>query len=80
MKIKKKFYYEDVELHIVEREELYMNGERPLNIIRVVNLNGNVIPIKIKHKETLKSIVENTIMFLNNMKNMGIDVKSELNK
>ena len=78
MKIKKKFEYEGIELRIVEREEAYMNGDQPVTITRVLAPNGGVIPVKIRHRQTLKSIAEETIQALDNFKRMGADVKAEL--
>lgn len=78
--VRRKFYYNDIELRIVYRDEPYMNAVEPLNITRVLSENGGSIPIRIKHKETLKSITAKTIEFLENMKVLGYDIKQELTK
>ena len=78
MKVKKKFEYEGIELRIVEREETYMNSESTLTMTRVLAPNGGVIPVKIQYRQTLKSIVEETVKTLDNFKSMGVDIKAEL--
>lgn len=75
MKIKKKFNYDGVELQIVEREETYMNASDPIIMTRVMAPNGGTIPIQIKHKQTLKSIMEKSINVLDGFKKRGADVK-----
>ena len=74
MKVKRKFQYEDITLQIVEREEPYMNAKEPLLMTRVIAPNGGVIPVSINHRETLKSITEKTIDFIDGMKARGADV------
>jgi hypothetical protein len=78
MKVRKKFEYDGVELRIVEREETYMN--RKSTVTRVLTPNGGVIPVKIQRRQTLKSMVEETIKTLDNFKSIGADVKAELLK
>lgn len=78
MKIKKKFYYGDIILKIVERDEPYMNAKEPLKMTRVIAPNGGVIPVKINHRQTLKSIVHDTILLLDEFKKRGADVEKEL--
>ena len=78
MKVKKKFEYEGIELRIVEREETYMNSESTVTMKRVLAPNGGIIPVKIQHRQTLKSIVEETIKTLDNFKSRGADVKAKL--
>lgn len=80
IKIRKKFDYKGIPLQIVEREEPYLSAKEPLNMTRVIAPNGGTIPIKINHKETLKSIVQKTIDFLNYMNKRGGDVINELTK
>lgn len=80
MKIKKKFIYDGIELTIVEREEPYMNSTEPVLMTRVLSINGGLIPVSIKHKQTLKSIMNDTIQFLDGLKLVGCDVKHELTK
>lgn len=80
MKIRKRFQYDGVELRIVEREESYMNAERTITMTRVLAPNEGVVPVKIQHKQTLKSIVAETIKLLDGLKEMGEDVKTELTK
>ena len=80
MIIKKKFLYNGIELRIVERDEPYMNAKEPLKMTRVIAPNGGTIPIIIKHKQTLKSIMEETIKTLDEFKNRGADVVTELTK
>lgn len=78
MKVKKKFKYEGIELRIVEKEESYMNSEITMTMLRVLAPNNGVIPVKIQYRQTLKSIVEETIKTLDNFKSMGADIKAEL--
>lgn len=80
MKVRKKFKYEGIELRIVERKEAYMNGGGAITMTRVLAPNGGTIPVKIQHRQALKSIVEGTIKTLDNFKRMGADVKAELLK
>ena len=82
MKVKKRFEYEGIELQIVEREEIYMNGKSTMTMTmtRILAPNGGTIPVNIQHKQTLKSIVEETIKTIDNFKSMGADVKAELEK
>lgn len=74
MKVKKKFLYNGITLQIVERDEPYMNAKEPLKMTRVIAPNGGIIPLNIKHKQTLKSIIEDTINTLDGFKQRGADV------
>lgn len=74
MKVKKKFTYNGMTLQIVEREETYLNSPDPVIMTRVIAPNGGVIPVSIKHKQTLKSIAECTIDTLEGFKKRGADV------
>ncbi|MDA3781154.1 MAG: hypothetical protein PF487_13155 [Bacteroidales bacterium] len=56
-----------------------MNGSS-VTMTRVLAPNGYTIPVVIKRRQTLKSIVEETIRVLDNFKNLGADVKNELVK
>ena len=80
MKVKRKFSYQGIPLRIVLREEKYMNSAEPMLMLRVIAPNGGVIPISIKHKQTLKSIMQDTISTLDGFKSRGADVVSELTK
>ena len=80
MKIKKKFIYNGITLQIIERDEPYMNATEPLRMTRVIAPNGGTIPIIIKHKQTLKSIMEESIRTLDGFKARGADVIKELTK
>ena len=80
MKIKKKFQYEGIELRIVECDEPYMSATEPMKMIRVLAPNGGTVPMQIRHKQTLKSIMAETIETLDNFKSRGADVIFELNK
>lgn len=80
MKVRKKFEYEGIELRIVDREETYMNSEYTMTVTRVLAPNGGLIPISIGRRQTLKSIVAETIEALDNFKSMGADIKKELCK
>jgi len=80
MKVKKKFEYEGIELRIVDREETYLNSTDTMTMRRVIAPNGGLIPVKIQHRQTLKSIVEDTINLLNDFKRRGADVAHELQK
>lgn len=78
MKVKKVFFYCGVKLQIVEREEPYMNAKEPLLMTRVIAPNGGTIPVKIQNRQTLKSIVEETIKLLDDLKSRGCDVTKGL--
>lgn len=80
MTIKKSFEWENIMFRIVERQEPYLKGES-VTAIRVVAPNNKVVPITIKHKETLKSIKERTLLLLEDVKrDKGLNyVLSELN-
>lgn len=78
MKVRKVFNYEGVELKIVERIEPYLNAT--VKMTRVISVNGGVIPIQIKHRQTLKSIIQETINTLNNFKENGCNVVTELTR
>lgn len=80
MKVKKTFKYEGIELRIVEREESYMNSKDSVTMTRVLAPNGGEIPVRINHRQTLKSIMEETIKVLDGFKSRGADVKTELLK
>jgi hypothetical protein len=80
MKIKKQFDYCGVKLRIVERDEPYMNGKEPLLMTRVMAPNGGIIPVNINHRQTLKSITEETIRLLDGFKARGANVIEELTK
>lgn len=78
MKVKKVFHYDGVELKIVDREESYMNATEPIIMTRVMAPNGGTIPVQIKHKQTLKSIVLETVTILDVFKARGANVKQIL--
>jgi hypothetical protein len=80
IKVRKRFNYKGVELRLVDSEEYYMNGRDPLIMKRVVTPNDHSIPINFSHRQTLKSMVEQTIAFLDNTEKRGFDVVKELNK
>lgn len=80
MKVKKKFTYEGIELRIVERDEPYMNAKEPLTMTRVLAPNGGVVPVQVRRRQALKSIVEETIQLLDSFKKRGVDVIEELTK
>ena len=78
MKVKRKFTYEGVELRVVEREEPYMNAKEPLLMTRVLAPNNKHLPITIHRRQTIKSIIEESLRFLDEMKQKGHDVVKEL--
>ncbi|MFT6125842.1 MAG: actin-related protein [Flavobacteriaceae bacterium] len=80
IKVKKKFDYKGTELRIVEREEPYMNAKEPLIMTRVIAPNNGMIPVNISRKQTLKSIIEDTIILLDDFEKRGANIKQELNK
>jgi hypothetical protein len=80
IRVKKKFDYQGLELKIVEREEPYMNAKEPLKMTRVIAPNGGMIPVKISRRQTLKSIIEDTKILLNDFEEQGANVKEELTK
>lgn len=67
-----------MELSIVESKEIYMNSNLEVTVTLVIAPNGGIVPIKIGSKQTLKSIINETIVFLDNFKKMGYDVKKQL--
>lgn len=83
IKTLKKFQWEGIELSIVIRLEPYLNSAENVEVRRVIsNVNNGVIPVDFNKNDTLKSIIDKTIKFLNEMvlfnsKQMVID---ELNK
>lgn len=83
IKTLKKFQWEGIELSIVIRSEPYLNSPENVEVRRVIsNVNNGVIPVDFNKNDTLKSIIDKTIKFLNEMvlfnsKQMVID---ELNK
>jgi hypothetical protein len=79
MKIRKKFTYQGVELQIVDREEDYMGGAK-VTVTRVIAPNGGTVPLKMRHKETLKSIAERSIWLLDSFKERGANVAEILTK
>lgn len=80
MKIKKKFYYGEILLQIVEREEPYLNSGATISMTRVLAPNGHSIPVKLSRKQTLKSIISDTTALLDGFKERGADVEKELIK
>lgn len=78
MKVKRKFFYCGIMLQIIERDEPYMNASEPMKMTRVLAPNGGIVPVKINHKQTLKSIAEETIKILDGFKIRGADVVKEL--
>lgn len=78
MKVKKVFFYEGIELKIIERDEPYMNSPKPVKMTRVIAPNGGIIPISIVRKDALKSIAKKTINTLDGFKSRGADVKNIL--
>ena len=80
MKVKKKFDYNGIILQIIERDEPYMNAKEPLKMTRVMAPNGGIIRLNINHRQTLKSIVEETIKTLDGFAQRGADVKNKLTK
>lgn len=80
IKIKKKFNYKGLELQIVERPEKYMNSLDLINVTRVLGPNSGVIPVILKHKQTLKSIIEDVVLLLDGFEARGANVQSELTK
>ena len=83
IKTLKKFQWEGIELSIVIRSEPYLGSTENVEVRRVIsNVNNGVIPVEFNKNDTLKSIIDKTIKFLNEMvlfnsKQMVID---ELNK
>lgn len=78
-KVRKKFFYDDIELKIVSREEpIYKGSDRMLTTTKIIAPNGGVIPYKVNHKETLKSIVKGVTDALDGFKKRGADIKKEL--
>ena len=80
LKVRKSFTYQDVPLRLVDSEEHYMNGREPMVMQRVVAPNGFAIPVNFQHRQTLKSMIEQTISFLDSVSSRGYDVVKELTK
>jgi len=80
IKERKTFSYDGCLLRIVEREEPYMNSADPLIMTRVISPNGGSLPVSLRHKQTLKSIVTDTIALLDSFKKRGIDVIGDMTK
>lgn len=80
MKIKKRFMYREVELRIVEKDEPYMDSGQTVKVVKVIAPNGGTIPLTLRHKQTLKSIIEDTIKALDNFESLGANVIQELTK
>lgn len=80
MKVRKKFTYKGFELRIVERQELYMNSGESITVTRVLAPNGGSIPILLTHKQTLKSIIAETITLLDRFEERGADIEHELTR
>ena len=80
MKIKKKFDFKGLDIRIVEVDVEYPNSSKIVTVKRVIAPNGGIIPVKIQHKQTLKSIALDTIETLNCFANLGADVVHELTK
>lgn len=81
IKVKKKFFYKDIELQIVEREEEGVYNPQDKTIMtRVVAPNGGVVPYSFKHRETLKNIIAGVTALLENFESGGADVIAELTK
>ncbi len=78
MKIKCQFYYENIKLLLIQREEPYLNSGATVTLHRVIAPNGEALPINFKHKQTLKSMREDTYALLDSFKARGADVKKEL--
>jgi len=76
--IKKKFQYNGFNLFVVDREEPYMNNGLTVCVRRVLNEGGLSLPVNIQNRQTLKSIVEDSIRFLDDMVQKGFDVAGEL--
>lgn len=79
VKIKKKFMYNDIEIQIIERDEPYMNSEKPLRMTRVIAPNGKILPIQIQRGWTLKKIVSESVAMIDGFIKRGADIK-ELTK
>ena len=83
IKTLKKFQWEGIELSIVIRSEPYLNSTENVEVRRVIsNVNNGVIPVDFNKNDTLKSIIDKTIRFLNEMVlfNSKQKVIDELNK
>ena len=78
MKIKKVFYYNNIELKIVDRLEQYMNSKEQVEVIRVIAPNGKIFPISILNKESLKSIQERVIILIDQFCTRGANIEKEL--
>lgn len=80
MRVKRKFKFEGIELKIVEREEHYLNSEDTILATRVIAPNGGTLPLQIQRKQTLKSIIEDSVNMLTDFKKRGANIKEELTK
>ena len=78
VKLIRAFAYKGITLRIVEREEPYMNSTMILT--RVIAPNNGLIPISFHHRATQKSMINDTVTFLDKLSLMGCDVVDELSK
>ena len=78
MKIKKVFYYNNIELKIVDRLEDYMNSKNQVVARRVIAPNGKTFPISINNKESLKSIQERVMLLIDQFHTRGANIEKEL--
>lgn len=76
--VKKKFKYLNIELRIVDRHEEYLNSGQNVTVRRILAPNNKSVPISINHKETLKSIIQRTIVLLDSFKSRGANITKEL--
>ena len=81
LKLAKKFTYKGIEIGIYKNwEELYTNSNRKYFSTKILAPNNGVIPVKIQAKQSLKSIIQKTIEFLDYLEKEGNNVKNELTR
>ncbi len=78
MKVKKVFYYNNIELKIVDRLEDYINSKNQVVVRRVIAPNGKTFPISINNKESLKSIQERVMLLIDQFHTRGANIEKEL--
>ncbi len=78
MRVIKKFEFENIELRIVKRKEEYMSSGEAVEVTVVLAPNAGELPLSLTHKQSLKSIMSQTRIFLLNMRKEGHDFTKAL--
>lgn len=76
LRVIKKFQFDGHELRIVEMKERYMSAHIVMQ--RAVNAYGFKMPISFNHRQTVKSMIQQTLETLESFKSGGADM-SQMN-